>query len=151
MTHDYKLNLQANVDPATLLSKISECVSIPLVQDNILQDAQSRFTVSAHPITNKWIAEEYKDEHGFKPYSYISMRHGKIMRDANESLMMSTVVEMLREYEGDAVLEFSASPSVVLKRIDGAITFNSQWQEITGLDKLNSTGWSYSIEALDKN
>jgi len=150
MALDYKLDLQANINPATVLTKISESVGIPMVQDNVLQDTQSRFTVSAYSVTDKWVAEECKKEHGFKPCTYISMRHGKVMGETNESLMMSTVVELLREYEGNAVLEFSESPSIVLKRIDGAITFNSEWQEIAGLDKLSGAGWSYNVEALDE-
>ncbi len=67
MALDYRLDLQADIKPADLLTKITESTCIPMVQDNVLQDSQSHFTVSAYKVSDKWIVEECEKEHGFKP------------------------------------------------------------------------------------
>ena len=145
MSIDYNLQFEDNLLPEALLAKVKEICGFPEVRNNVLQDAGTRFTVSAYKVTDEWVIEESKKENGFPISSYLSMRHGKIQQERCEELMMLAVVELLQVYSCNVVLVFCESPSVVLFRRDNSIFIKSDWMEMAGIGLFDEANLQYSV------
>jgi len=147
MSLDYSLKLEANIQPSTLLSLVSKISGIPYVNNTTLQDQLSHLTISAHLENDEFGIKVAEDEHGFRPFSYLSMHHGKKEFERNEELMLTIASGLLKKLDGNMVFEYQ-SEDPILKIINGKITFNSKRSTMYGIESLKDAGQSYDIAHL---
>lgn len=145
MALTYTLELEAKIQPTELLSFINQFSGIPYVNDHQLSDQLSELLVIAY--RNEDEDNLIKDEFGFSPTVTLNFRHGKREHARNDELMLKIVANVLKEFDGDMVLEYQ-SPSVVIQRIKGRITFNSDWHELSGINQLKEAGLDYGFAKL---
>jgi len=144
MSINYSLQLEAKVQPTTLLSDINRTTEIPYGNYRQLKDELSHLIISAHTHDDKWNIESIEKEFGFTPFVWLAFIHGKTEHKRNNNLMMQTVTGMLKMFDGDMVFEYQ-SEIVILKRINGIITFNSDWDDMSGIEALTNAGLTHEM------
>jgi len=150
MALDYALELEANIQPSTLLSIANKISGIPFVSDGILRDSTSGLTISADQEDDEDCINVTKKAYGFKPLTSLNLRHGKKEHGRNDKLILTIAVGLLKDIEGDMVLEFQ-SESPILQRIKGKITVNSDWNDMSGIESLKEAGLIYDITKLESH
>lgn len=147
MSLNFSLELETIVQPATLLSCISRLSEIPYISHDFLKDDLSHLTISAHEHDDKWCIKHIEKKFGFSPFVWIAITQGKVEHQRNSELLLTAAASVLREFEGDMVLQFNGE-NVVLKRISGHITVNSDWYDVPEINQLNKAGLDYEVAKL---
>lgn len=147
MSLDFSLEMETIVQPATLLSCINRLTGIPYVSENELKDDLSHLILSAYEHDDKWCIKQTEEEFGFSPFVCIAITQGKVEHQRNSELLLTAAASVLREFEGDMVLQFNGE-NVVMKRISGHITVNSDWYDVPEINQLNKAGLEYDVAKL---
>jgi len=147
MAINYSLELETNMQPSALLKWTSQTSGMSFLDDRFLRDEVSGLTMYASLEEDEDCIKLIEDAHGYRPFVTLHIRKGKVEHVRNDILMMKIVASALKELEGDMVLEYQ-SGSVVIKKIGGKITFNSEWNELHGIDQLNEAGLVFDVAQI---
>jgi len=98
MPIEYSMKLEAKISPSALLSHISRTTGIPYINDELLEDESSHFTISAHQEDDRWNIELIEEDYGFTPFVRLALTKGKVEPSKNAELMLKTVAGVLKDF-----------------------------------------------------